>query len=333
MKYKRMINTVDVHTCGMPVRMVTGGIPHIPGKTMQEKRNFMIKNLDHLRTSLVHEPRGHSNMFACVLTPPTNNEAHFGLLFMTPDRYSNMCGHGTMGASVIAIEMGIVEIKEPVTEIIIDTPAGLVRTKVMVEDDKARSVTLQNVPSFQYKTQVIRTESFGDIPVDIAYGGLFYAIVEAKHLGLTTQDVDPNKIIDTCIEIKEAVNEQVKVQHPKLDYMNKVDLVEICDNPTNKEADVRNIASGDYGRLDRSPCGTGTSAKMASLYAKGKLGLGETFVTESILGTLFLGKLTREVKVAGFKAVLPEVMGSAFVTGFHQFVIDEDDPLKYGFKL
>lgn len=333
MKFKRMITTVDSHTCGMPVRMVEGGIPNIPGKTMVEKRNFVKDNLQFLK-SLVYEPRGHSNMLVCILTPPCNDKAQFGLLFISPAGFLNMCGHGIMGVSVIVVEMGIIEPIEPVTEIAIDTLAGIIKSKVYIQEGKCKSVAFQNVPSFLYKTENVITSTFGEIPVDISYGGQFYGIVEAEHLGLENLKMNKvNKIIEICMEIKKSINNQIKIQHPTIPYMTKVNNVEICVKPENNNANVKTLVTSHYGRLDRSPCGTGTSARMASLFSKGKLSLGEIYVTESIIGSLFYGKLIKKVKVGDFTAVIPEISGTSFITGINQFIIDEDDPFKFGFEV
>lgn len=333
MKFTRLLTTIDAHTEGHPVRVVTGGIPDIPGKTMAKKRDFVKQNLDHLATSLVDEPRGHLDMFVCILTPPVTDEAAFGVIFACRGGYINMCGHGSMGVATVAIETGIVEPREPVTEVIVDTPAGTIRPRVNVENGRAKSVTIQNVPSFLYKTELIKVPNFGELPVDIAYGGNFYVIVEAKDLGITADAAGIRRAESLLEQVRESTNEQVEIQHPEIDYIKGVSLVLINDRPTNSKANVKNINYAGSGSIDRSPCGTGTSAKMATLYSKGELGLGETFITESIIGTLFYGKLIKEVKVGGVRAVLPEITGRAFITGLHHFVMAEDDPFKYGFKL
>jgi len=338
-RFKKLIAAIDSHTEGQSTRMIIGGIPNILGRTMAEKRDFVKQNLDYLRTSLLHEPRGVVSPFGCILTPPVTDEAAFGVIWMQagmqmePTRYIDMCGHGTIGVATTAVEMGIVEPVEPITEIIIDTPAGIVRAKVNVDNGRAKSVTLQNVPSFLYKTGVIKVPDLGELPFDIAYGGNNYAIVEAKDLGITTSVADIKRARDVIVQIITSFNQQVEIRHPEKDYIKGISMILVSDKPTSPKASVRNIEVGSSGGIDRSPCATGTCARMATEYAKGKLNLGETFVTESITGTLFYGKLVKEVNVSGLKAVIPEVTGSAFITGIHHFVIDEDDPFKYGFRL
>ena len=333
MKFERLMTTIDAHAEGMPIRLVTGGIPNIPGQTMAEKRDFVKQNLDHLRTFLVYEPRGHTNMFASILTTAVTDEAAFGVVFLSPWGYINMCGHGSMGIATIAVETGMVEAREPVTDILIDTPAGPVRVRVNVKNGKAKSTTLESVPSFLYGTELIKVPDIGELPVDIAYGGNNFAIVEAKDLGITTCVDDVLNSESLLTQIKESVNRQVKVQHPKIDDIKGIEGVLISDSPANPKANVKNVALGPHGNIDRSPCGTGTCARLATQYFKGKLGLGETLATESIIGSIFYAKAVKEVSVGAIRAVVPEVTGSAFITGIHNFVMDEDDPFKYGFRL
>lgn len=329
-----MITTVDGHTEGEPVRLIIGGIPHIPGSTMVEKRDFFRQNLDYLRTALCFEPRGHRTMFSCVLTPPVTNDAAFGVIFMGSTTYPDMCGHGSMGVATIVVEMGIVEPREPVTEVVIDTPGGTVHTKVNIENGKPRSVTLRNVPSFLYKTMLVDIPGLKQLRVDVAYGGNFFAIVQAKDIGIRPNADDIAAASDLLRQIKESIEQQAEIKHPELDFVRGISGFVINDRPSNPKANVKNIACPSHGRyVDRSPCGTGTCAKMAALYAKGELGLGETYVTESIIGSLFWGKLIEKATVGDFTAVLPEVTGRAFITGIHNFVIDEDDPFKYGFQI
>lgn len=333
MQFKNIISTIDSHTGGMPVRMVVSGIPNIPGETMIKKRNYAKKNLRYLE-SLVYEPRGNDNMTVCILTPPCNYKSDFGLLFITPAGYINMCGHAVMGASVSAIEMGIIEPIEPFTNITIDTPADIVHTKVHVQKGKCKEVSFQNAPSFFYKTVNVLTSTFGKIPIDISYGGQYYGIVEAKHLNLDNlKTIEAHKIIEICMGIKKSINNQIEIKHPTIPYMNKVNNIEIAAKPESDKANIRIYVTGCYGRLDRSPCGTGTSARMASLFSKGILSLEELYVTESVVGSLFFGKLIKVTKVGNFDAVIPEISGASFIIGIHQFTIDEDDPFKFGFKV
>ncbi len=341
MRFKNLITAIDSHTEGQFTRMVISGFPNIPGKTMVGKRDFVKQNLNHLRTAILQEPRGAISSFGCVMTPPVTDEAAFGIIWMeagmgTENIYIDMCGHGTMGVATTAVEMGLVPVEEPITEIPIDTPAGLVRAKVKVENGRAKSVTIQNIPSFLYRTQVVNVPGLGELSVDIAFGGNNYAIVEAKDLGIATNITEIRRARDLIEQIQEALKEQVDVQHPEKPFIKGIFSTLLSDEPANPSATVKNIfvhADKSTVGVDRSPCGTGTSARMAAKYAKGELALGQTFVAESILGTLYYGKLIEEVKVGNFNAVVPEITGRAFVTGIHHFMIDEDDPFKYGFLL
>ena len=333
MRFKSLLTSVDSHSEGEPTRFVVSGVPTIRGRTMAEKRDYMKQNLDYLRTALVDEPRGHANMFASVLTPAVTDEADFGVVMMYPGGYIDMCGHGAMGIAVTAVEMGIVESKEPVTEVCFDTPAGTIHVRVDVEDGKARSATIRNIPCFLLKTVTVRVPDIGELPVDIAYGGNFYGIVEAKDMGIAATTIDSRTSYGLIRQIIESINQQVEVKHPGLEHIRaEVEEILIHDEPRDPRANIINVSTGITGLIDRSPCGTGTSASMAALYAKGELGLGETYVTESVIGSLFYGKLIEEAKVGELKAVVPEVKGRVFITGIHDFVIDEDDPFRHGFQ-
>ena len=338
MKFKNMITVIDSHTEGQPTRMVISGYPKIPGKTMAEKRDFAQENLDHLRTAILHEPRGMINAFGCVMTPPVSDEAAFGIIWMQFGvdkelRYIHMCGHGTIGVATIAVEMGLVETREPVTEIAIDTPAGLVCARVNVVGGKAKSVTIQNIPSFLYQTATVNVPGLGKLQTDIAFGGCNYAIVEAKDLKIKPTIADFRKSQALIAQVLKSINEQVEVQHPEMDFIKGVPSLLISDKPTHPEATVKNIYIDEFLLIDRSPCGTGTCARMAARFGKGELKIGEPFVTESIAGTIYRGKLVKEAKVGNYKGAIPEVTGRAFVTGISHFIIDEDDPFKYGFML
>ncbi|MDN5331171.1 MAG: proline racemase [Tepidanaerobacteraceae bacterium] len=334
MRFGRLIIAVDSHTMGEPTRVVVGGIPHIPGKTMAEKKAYLEKNMDHIRTALMHEPRGHRDMFGSIITAPANQEADFGIIFMDGGGYLNMCGHGSIGAVTVAIETGMVQAGSPVTHVKLDTPAGLVEARAEVENNVVKSVTIRNVPAFLYEADVkIDVPGLGRITADIAFGGSFFAIVDAKQLGIKIEPANVDDLIKAGMAIKRAANEQIMVQHPEQEHIKTIDLVEIYDETENPNAHLKNVVIFGDGQADRSPCGTGTSAKMATLYAKGKLALGQDFLYESIIGTIFKGRLVGATKVGQFDAVIPEITGNAYITGFNQFVIDPEDPVKYGFLL
>jgi proline racemase len=332
-RFSHIISAVDSHTAGEPTRIVLSGLPPIRGQTMAEKWAYVRNNMDHLRRALMYEPRGHRDMFGAIITAPCHPEADWGLLFMDSGGYLTMCGHGTIGTAIVLVEMGIAEAKEPETVIIFDTPTGLVHAHVVVKDERAREAWIENVPSFLYRGGVpVEVAGLGQITIDIAFGGNFFALVSADQLGVTVEPSSVQRLVDLGLRIREAVNEQVKVQHPVEKHIDQVELTEITAPGSHPQAHARNVVIFGEGSVDRSPCGTGTSARMAALHAKGELKIGEPFVHESIIGTLFYGRLLREVAVGGFKAVVPRVGSSAYITGIQQFVIDPEDPLAMGFS-
>ena len=329
-----MITAIDSHTMGEPTRIVTGGIPKLKGKTMAEKKQFLIDELDHIRTAIMNEPRGHKDMFGSIITQPCNEDADFGIIFMDGGGYLNMCGHGSIGAVTAAIETGMVEVVEPITTVVMDTPAGLVTAKAKVADRRVSEVSIVNVASFLYKKDVsVEVPGIGNLVIDIAFGGSFFALVKASDLKLEISPANCFELTQAALKIRDCVNEQVEMQHPTLSHIITCDLVEVFGPPTHPDANYKNVVVFGEGQVDRSPCGTGTSAKLATLYTRGEIKEGELFVYESILGTLFKGVIVGKDKVGEFDAVIPEITGSAFITGFNNLVIDDRDPVKYGFTL
>jgi proline racemase len=271
-------------------------------------------------------------MFGAILTSPCMPEADFGLMYMDSGGFLTMCGHGTIGTMMMLLEMGMVEAKEPETVVIFDTPAGLVKAHAVVEHGKACRVWIENVPAFLLKADVpVEVEGLGVITVDIAFGGNFFALISSDQIGVPLEPRRAKDLVDIGLRVRDAVNQQVPVEHPIEKHINKVELTEITGPPVHPEAHARNIMIFGEGSVDRSPCGTGTCARMAQMYAKGQLKLGEPFVHESIIGSLFHGELLREVKVGPLTAVVPRIGGTAYITGIQHFVIDPADPIKYGF--
>ncbi len=334
MNFSKSLHAVDSHTMGEATRVIIGGLPVIPGNTMPEKKEYLEKHLDYIRTAVMHEPRGHKDMFGSIITTPTLPEADLGIIFMDSGGYLNMCGHGTIGASTIAVETGMVEVTEPITDIVLEAPAGIVKAKVRVENGKAKEVSVINVPSFLYKKDVqVELPNIGKVTFDISFGGSFFAIVKDSELKVEIRPENINVITERAMKLREIINKEIKVQHPTQPHINTVDLVEIYGQAKSDNANYQNVVIFGSGQVDRSPCGTGTSAKMATLYAKDELSLNEPFVYESIISTKFTGRVLEETQVGEFKAIIPEITGSAFITGFNHFVIDEEDPVKYGFLL
>lgn len=333
---RKILSAIDSHTMGEPTRIITGGIGEVLGNTMEEKREYLQKNMDYIRTSVMNEPRGHADMFGSILMRPISKEADYGIIFMDGGGYLKMCGHGSIGAASAIVENEMVEVKEPVTRVVLESPAGLIKADVAVKDGKVKETTITNVPAFLYKRDLkINVPEIGEVVVDISFGGSFFAIVDSRqpslNIDISCQNVD--KIKDIGLKIRDEVNKSVVVSHPNLPYIKTVDLVEIYGAPKNKEATLQNVVVFGSGQIDRSPCGTGTSAKVAALYAKGKIGLNEDFIYESITGTMFKARAIEEVMIGEYVGIIPQVTGKAYITGFNHFVINEDDPLKYGFKL
>jgi len=332
---KKSIFVVDSHTGGEPSRVIIGGLPTIPGRTMAEKKEYLQEKLDSVRLMLMHEPRGHQDMFGAVLLPPTDPEADLGVVFMDSGRYLNMCGHGTIGAVTVAVENGMVPVEEPRTVITLDTPAGLVRASAEVRDGKAVSVTVRNVPSFIFREGVeIELPDIGKVSLDIVFGGSFFALVDSKYLGAPLTSQYKQEICRFGLAVRERVEAEVEVSHPLMPHLNSVDLVEIYGPATEGSgSDARNVVVFGSGQIDRSPCGTGTSAKMASLYFNKRLALHQDFVYEGITGTTFTGRLVGETSVGELPAVVPEITGRAFVTGYCHFIADPEDKVGSGFLI
>jgi proline racemase len=329
----RYFASVDSHTEGMPERVITGGVGVIPGASMLERKLHFEEHMDELRLLLMREPRGHGAMSGSILQPPTHPDADWGVLFIEVSGCLPMCGHGTMGVATVLVETGMVEVHEPETVVRLEVPAGLVVARVAVRDGRARSVTLRNVPAFLHaRDAVVEVDGLGPVRHDIAYGGNFFAIVDAASVGL---DVDPGqsaRLIEAGLAIMAAVNAAGAPVHPEDPRIAGCRHV-IFTAPGRDGADARAAVSIHPGWLDRSPCGTGTSARMAQLHARGELALNTDFVHESVIGTRFTGRLIGETEVGGRPAVIPEITGRAWITGMGQYMLDPSDPFPAGFSL
>jgi len=312
---------------------VTGGIPYIPGKNMHQKKEWMAENQDDLRKMLMWEPRGHRDMFGAIITEPTSDDADVGIIFMDSGGYLDMCGHGSIGAVTVIVETGKIKCEnltmKQQKEIILDTPAGIIYSCANIENGKVKDITVRDVPSFFYSSANIKVKSIGDVPVDIAYGGNFFALVNVKNLNTEIELKRIRRLIEFGINIRETINKEINIIHPATGKGGKVDLVEIFEDTS----PPRNVVIFGSGQVDRSPCGTGTCAKMATLHAHNRLKVGQVYRYRSIIGTEFYGKIVKETRVGDYEAIIPEITGSAHIIGFQQFVIDEEDPFKYGFEL
>ncbi|MEO3870747.1 proline racemase family protein [Nonomuraea sp. B12E4] len=333
MRTKRVFHAVDSHTEGMPTRVITGGVGVIPGATMAERRLYFRDHLDHIRTLLVTEPRGHASMSGAILQPPTRPDADWGVLFIEVSGLLPMCGHGTIGVATVLVETGMVEVVEPVTTVRLEVPAGLVEVDVAVEDGHATAVTLRNVPSYCDRLDAsVTVPGFGEIPYDLAYGGNFYAIVDLDSYGLPFDRKAKNEIIAAGLATMDAINATDEPVHREDDRIRGCHHVYFA-APGSDAQHSRHAMAIFPGWFDRSPCGTGTSARMAQLHARGELPLGRDFVNESFIGTRFIGRLLEETTVGGATAVVPSITGRAWVTGTAQYFLDPTDPFPAGFEL
>ena len=333
MRSRLVLHAVDSHTEGMPTRVITGGVGVIPGATMSERRAYFMEHMDHLRTLLMYEPRGHASMSGAILQPPTRPDADFGVLFIEVSGCLPMCGHGTIGVATVLVETGMVPIVEPVTMVRLDTPAGLVTAEVHVKDGAATAVTLANVPAYSVALDRKVTLPSGDtVTYDLAYGGNFYAILPLEQFGLPFDRARKNEILAAGLQLMEAINEQDEPVHPLDSTVRACHHVQFL-APDATPQYSRHAMAIHPGWFDRSPCGTGTSARMAQLHARGLLEVGQEFVNESFIGTRFMGRLLGETTVGDLPAVLPSITGRAWITATAQYLLDPTDPFPAGFLL
>ncbi|MBN8425286.1 proline racemase family protein [Microbacterium esteraromaticum] len=331
MRARRTIQAVDSHTEGMPTRVVTGGVGRIPGATMNDRRLYAMEHLDGLRGFLMNEPRGHAAMSGVLLQPPARDDADWGIVFIEASGFLPMCGHGTIGAATVLVETGMVEVTEPVTEIRLDVPAGLVIARVRVENGRAVDVTIENVPSFVDRLdERLTVPGIGEITYSVAFGGNYYALVDLGEVGLRFDRAQQDEILQAGLKIMDAINTQAPPVHPVLEGADHVHHVEFI-APGSDAVRSRHAMAIHPGWFDRSPCGTGTSARMAELHARGELAPGAPFVNESFIGTAFTGRIVGETTVGDRAAIVPTITGRAWVTGLGQYLLDENDPFPEGF--
>jgi 4-hydroxyproline epimerase len=328
---KHTFTCIDGHTCGNPVRLVAGGGPLLTGSTMMERRAHFLAEYDWIRTGLMFEPRGHDVMSGSILYPPTREDCDIAILFIETSGCLPMCGHGTIGTVTMAIENGLVKPKTPGV-LRLDTPAGLVIAEYRQEGDYVEEVRITNVPSFLYAEGLtVECPDLGEIKVDVAYGGNFYAIVEPQATYRDMADYSAGQLIAWSPVVRQRLNEKYSFQHPENPDINRLSHMLWTGAPTHPDADARNAVFYGDKAIDRSPCGTGTSARMAQLHAKGRLNAGDSFVHESIIGSLFKGRVEREASVVGKPAIIPSIGGWARQTGFNTIFIDDRDPFAHGF--
>ena len=346
MRLKSAIQAVDAHACGEPGRVITGGVLDVPGATMFEKMQHLARQGDDLRLRMLREPRGYPAANCNLILPPTHPDADAGFVIMEQVEYPGMSGTNTMCVTTVLLETGMLEMKEPVTEIVLETPAGLVRVRADCLNGKVKRVTFQNVPAFATHLDTpIEVPHLGTVTVDVAYGGMFYVIADAQQFGLKLTPDEGRDIVRIGEMVKAAAQEQLPVVHPEQPGFEGITIAQLSGPPSHADAHRKNtviVSTGKLdwnkpstwtGAIDRSPCGTGTCAKMAVLHAKGQLGLEQDFVHEGVLGTLFTGRLLSETRVGNYNAVVPTLSGTAWITGMATYVVDPEDPFPDGFTV
>lgn len=328
---RHTFSCIDGHTCGNPVRLVSGGGPRLDGATMMERRAHFLAEYDWIRTGLMFEPRGHDMMSGSILYPPTRDDCDVAILFIETSGCLPMCGHGTIGTVTMAIENGLVTPKTP-GRLNLDTPAGLVVAEYSKIGDYVEDVRITNVPSFLFAEGLtVECPVLGELIVDVAYGGNFYAIVEPQKNYRDMADYSAGELVQLSPVVRQRLNEKYEFVHPENPGINRLSHVLWTGAPRDPQAHARNAVSYGDKAIDRSPCGTGTSARIAQLHAKGKLKAGDNFVHESIIGSLFRGRVERETTVGNKAGIIPSIAGWARQTGINTIFIDERDPFAHGF--
>ncbi|MBL7220637.1 MAG: proline racemase family protein [Phycisphaerae bacterium] len=346
MRLERKIQAVDAHACGEPGRVIVGGVSDVPGATMFEKMEHLRDRGDNLRKLMLREPRGYPAANCNLILPPTHPDADAGYVIMEQTEYPGMSGTNTICVATVLLETGMIEMIEPLTELTLESPAGLIRLQAHCADGKVTRVTFRNVPSFAVHLDApVEVPQLGTVVVDVAYGGMFYVIADAPSLGLEIIPENGRDIVRIGEMVKTAAQEQLPAVHPTQPGFEGITIAVLSAAPTHRDAHMKNavvVSTGKLdwnrpatwrGAIDRSPCGTGTSAKMASLHAKGKLKLNEDFNHEGILGTIFTGRLIEETQVGPYNAVIPTISGRAWITGTADYVLQEDDPFPEGFTV
>ncbi|CAN5664884.1 proline racemase family protein [soil metagenome] len=334
MEFAATYTTVDAHAGGEPLRIVTGGVPRLPGATILAKRRWAREHLDHVRRALMWEPRGHGDMYGAYLTEGVTPEADLGVIFMHNEGYSDMCGHGIVALATVVVAQGLVARRVGETRVGIDTPAGFVEAFVAWDGRRAGAVRFRNVASFLHTRDLsVETPSFGPVVVDVAFGGAFYAYVDAERLDLEVDESRLRDLVRAGDEISRAVERACDVVHPFEGELRGIYGTILAGPPRSTGATQRNVCVFADRQVDRSPTGTGTAGRVAQLVARGELDVGDEIVNESIIGSRFTGRALERVHVGPYEGVVPEVGGRAAIIGFSTWVVDPDDELSQGFFL
>ena len=346
MRLARMIQAVDAHAAGEPGRVIVGGVLDVPGASMFEKMRHLATEGDALRKCMLREPRGYPGANCNLILPPTRPEADAGFVIMEHVEYPGMSGTNTICVTTVLLETGMIPMREPVTELTLEAPAGLIRIRAECANGRVTGVTFRNVPAFAvHLDRAIEVPTLGTVTVDVAYGGMFYVIAEASAFGLKLTPDEGRDIVRISEIIKGAAREQLPVTHPEQPGFAGITIAQLSGPPARADAHMKNVVTVSTGTLDwskpstwtgaidRSPCGTGTCARMATLHARGRLGLGEDFRHEGILGTVFTGRLVEETRVGPYRAVVPTLSGRGWITGFASYVVADDDPFPEGYTV
>lgn len=346
MRLSHVLHAVDAHACGEPGRVIVGGMPHVPGASMLEKARWLEANADFIRKRMLNEPRGYPASCCNVILPPTRPDAHAGYVIMEHVEYPGMSGSNTICVATVLLETGQVPMQEPVTDLLLEAPAGLIRVRAECSNGKVTRVTFRNVPAFATHLDApIEVPKLGTVTVDVAYGGMFYVIADAGRFGLRLTADEGRDIARIGEMIKAAAREQLPVVHPDHPEFSSITISLLSGPPHDPAHHGRNavvVSTGTLdwnrpgswtGSIDRSPCGTGTCAKMAVLHARGRLRRGEPFHHESVIGTVFTGEIVDETRVGDRPAIVPTLSGQAWITGLTQYVLDPTDPFPQGFTV
>ncbi len=330
----RKITTIDTHTEGEPFRVIVSGFPDLPGETILARRRYAKEHFDHLRTALMWEPRGHADMYGCIVTPPVSPEADAGILFIHNEGYSTMCGHGIIGFTTVALETGMFPMTDPETTLRIDSPAGLVTAHARIKEGRVERVYFHNVPSFVLELDSeVEVPELGRVRYDLAFGGAFYAYVNAAEVGLSCRSQDFRQLIEKGMMIKRAVMASRAIPHPFEEDLSFLYGTIFVGEAEDSRHHSRNVCIFAEGEVDRSPTGTGVSGRLAIHHARSELGVGESITIESIIGSTFTGRVVQTTTFGSHAALIPEVEGTAHITGRHEFLIDPADELRSGFLL
>ena len=336
MNFRRMISCIDAHTMGEPFRVAVSGVPPLAGATILDKRAYFAEHYDDIRRMLMMEPRGHSDMYGGLLLPPVTEDGDFGILFMHNEGMGTMCGHGCIAAATVIFETGMMEAHEGDNVLRLDTPAGRITACAEVRGGRVKRVSFENVPTFVYLEDIsLGLDGIGEVRGDIVYGGDFYVFADVSQLGMELVPENARALAARAMELKYKALEKYEVVHPEEPKLRGIYGTLLTTAPETHGGTVRsrNVCVFANGEIDRSPCGTGTSARLTQLYMKGVIRPGMKLEHHSIIDTVFEAEAARETEVGGRRAIVPRVSGSAYITAFSNFVLDEDDPLPNGFRL